>query len=163
MRIRHYRASDLPVVHGLISAGLDSWRAFTAPSWEPVEQDAERERRLRERLGLADTWARVAFEGDAPAGHVVVTRHPDEPELGYLWQLFVRPEWWGTGLAGRLHDQAVVEMRLRGHGEAELWTPRDHRRARRFYEREGWVAGRKERDSEISGLVQVLYRRSLSP
>src|SRR3712207_8413898 len=33
---------------------------------------------------------------------------------------------------------AIAEMRRRDVGTARLFTPADHPRARRFYEREGW-------------------------
>src|SRR3954453_22289379 len=49
-----------------------------------------------------------------PAGHVAM--HPDarRDDTVYLWQLFVRPRWVGTGLAHWLHEAFVAEGRARG-------------------------------------------------
>jgi len=44
----------------------------------------------------------------------------------------------GTGLAARLHDAFLAEVRDRGYRTARLHTPAGHARARRFYERRGW-------------------------
>lgn len=68
-----------------------------------------------------------------------------EDDLGFVavdppWldALYVRPEAWGTGVAARLHDLAVGELRERGVGRARLWVLEANVRGRRFYERRGW-------------------------
>ena len=57
----------------------------------------------------------------------------------WLDGLYVRPEAWGTGVAGELHDRAVAAIRAAGHERARLWVLEENVRARRFYERRGWV------------------------
>jgi GNAT superfamily N-acetyltransferase len=54
--------------------------------------------------------------------------------------LYVRPEAWGTGIAGELHDRAVAALRASGVARARLWVLEDNERARRFYGRRGWAA-----------------------
>lgn len=44
----------------------------------------------------------------------------------------------GSGVAGRLHDEAIDDLRRRGCDEARLWVLEANARARRFYERRGW-------------------------
>jgi GNAT superfamily N-acetyltransferase len=85
---------------------------------------------------------------------------PPIPGLAHLWQLFVMPESWGSGVADRLHHAAVVEMADRGYSSARLYTPSAHARARRFYERNGWhaVGGRAHPGM---GLDLAEYRRPL--
>ena len=56
----------------------------------------------------------------------------------WLNGLYVRPEAWGTGVAGRLHDRAVEALRAGGVEPARLWVLADNLRARRFYEKRGW-------------------------
>jgi len=56
----------------------------------------------------------------------------------WLDGLYVRPAFWGTGVAAELHDRAVAALRDAGVGTARLWVLEANDRARRFYERRGW-------------------------
>jgi RimJ/RimL family protein N-acetyltransferase len=51
----------------------------------------------------------------------------------WLHGFYVAPAYWGSGVARELHA-AAVEL-----GASRLWCLEENRRARRFYEREGWV------------------------
>ncbi len=69
-----------------------------------------------------------------------------ESDLGFAaidppWfdALYVRPAVWGTDVAGRLHERAVAALRAAGVRHARLWVLEENHRARRFYERRGWV------------------------
>lgn len=53
--------------------------------------------------------------------------------------LHVHPDQWGSGLARELLGATEDWMREAGFERGVLWTVRDAGRARRFYEREGWV------------------------
>lgn len=73
-----------------------------------------------------------------------------------LRDLYVVPSAWGTGVA-----QALVEAALEGvTGEAVLWVGEANTRARRFYEREGWVADGETRASPL-GPTELRYRKDL--
>jgi GNAT superfamily N-acetyltransferase len=54
----------------------------------------------------------------------------------WLSNLYVLPEWWGSGVARELHDAALAE--LHDCPEIKLWTLEDNHRGRRFYEKSGW-------------------------
>jgi GNAT superfamily N-acetyltransferase len=89
------------------------------------------------RLG-SEAQVVVAVNGDEVLG-TVSARPP------YLEALFVVPECWGTGVAGRLHDRATELIAAAGHDTARLDVMAANTRARRFYQRRGWVAdGRGE-------------------
>jgi putative acetyltransferase len=57
----------------------------------------------------------------------------------FLEAIYVRPSAWGTGVAGALHDWAVEQLRAAGVERARLWVLEENHRARRFYERRGWL------------------------
>jgi ribosomal protein S18 acetylase RimI-like enzyme len=110
----------------------------------------------------------IAFSGGEPAGHVAVTQarereepRPDIPGLAHLWQLFVRPPWWGSGLATRLNALAVAHATERGFAAIRLFTPSGNRRARAFYEREGFKTDGVTVPEPLLGLELVQYRRDL--
>jgi putative acetyltransferase len=76
-----------------------------------------------------------------------------EPRSGYLDQIVVAPEAWGTDLADRLMAQA---RRLSPRG-LDLKVNADNARALRFYAKQGFVdAG--EATNEISGASVRLMR-----
>ncbi len=76
--------------------------------------------------------ATVALVGDAVAGFVMVAG--DEVE-----QVYVAKEHRGTGVAARLLAEAVRLVAANGHDRAWLAVATGNARARRFYERNGWV------------------------
>jgi len=103
-----------------------------------------------------------------PAGHVGITHaaererpHVRIPDRAHLWMLFVRPPWWGSGLAGRLNGLAVGEAAARGYAAIRLHTPAGNARARAFYEREGWSTDGVAIPEPLLGLDLVEYRRDL--
>ncbi len=83
------------------------------------------------------------------------------PGVAHLWQLFVLPDWWGTGVAATLHAAAVDEMSAQGYERARLYTPAAHARACRFYEHRGWKLVERGSDATL-GLELAEYRLELS-
>jgi GNAT superfamily N-acetyltransferase len=73
--------------------------------------------------------------------------------------LYVVPDFWGTGVAQALLAVMLEEIRADGHAEAVLWVGEPNARARRFYEREGWIATEETKVSELG--AEVRYRLPL--
>ena len=118
--------------------GIATWRPFTPADWTGPTA-GHRVAMTRYFLSRSDAFGLLADVAGEPAGHFLMFRARwDEPNSVILGQLFVRPAWWGTGLAAGLHDAFLAEARARGYRDARLNTPAAHGRARRFYERRGW-------------------------
>ncbi len=71
------------------------------------------------------------------------SRDPDgdyDEAIGELYAMYVRPARWGRGVGRAL--MAATVRRIRGHERSpvRLWVLAANVRARRFYERCGWVA-----------------------
>jgi GNAT superfamily N-acetyltransferase len=98
------------------------------PERHPFPDDAIRDS-WRELLRSDGVTTLIAEVEERPAGLVAWSD-------GWLARLFVAPEHWGTGLAARLHDEAVAALGRPCH----LWVLEENARARRFYERRGWRA-----------------------
>ena len=115
--------------------------------------------RYREAIAAVPPGMRlwVAERDGRIVGHATVAV---DKTLGELSALYVVPEEWGSGVAGALHDEAVVGMRELGATEATLWVVEGNTRARRFYEREGWSAD-GETKSSMFDIREVRYRRPL--
>jgi GNAT superfamily N-acetyltransferase len=170
MRLRPATAADASEIAVTLNEAFDGYRAFAPRGWEPPPPDGMLAN-LGAALGRPGVWCAVAVPGDGSrqAGHVAFlpaadARMPDpDPGLAHFWMLFVRREFWGTGVAQRLHDAAVDEARRRGFAAMRLWVAEGQARARRFYERSGWLQSGEPYEDAPLGLSVVEYRRALSP
>ncbi len=157
--MRRALPADAPTMARTMALGFDTYRAFAPLGWRaPAVETAG----IRRRMATPGAWALLAEIAGEPAGHVaLLPLHGDESRTAHLWQLFVRPAWWGSGLAGALHEAFEQSARERGHAQAALRTPAAHTRARRFYARRGWrVDGPPEWMPELQ-LALVTMRRAL--
>ena len=145
--VRMATKSDADATVRFLADGFRSFGDF-APGWQPPAQDAESLLATEWVLDQAECWFVIA-EDDAghagqcgfhPAHTERMMRGDAIPGLAHFWQLFVRRDLWGSGLADDLHSAAVTEIRARGYDRARLFTPAVQARARRFYEARGWRA-----------------------
>jgi GNAT superfamily N-acetyltransferase len=171
---RRASPEDVDAMLAHVQAGFDSYIEFAPAGWRPPQVRVDRDRTL-EFLSDSQTWALLALADDATAGHIAFLParqrspghshgrdlgRPQIPGLVHLWQLFVLPEWWGRGVAPMLHDAAIDEIRACGYVQSRLFTPSQHARARRFYERRGWTLTGEEWNDGLR-LVLTEYRRAL--
>jgi GNAT superfamily N-acetyltransferase len=165
--LRPATPADAERVAANVSEGFASYRSFAPPEWTPPSLAAELTL-LAQALAREDVWCLLAEANGELAGHVAIrpaaTAPIDSTEAGlaHFWQLFVRPSWHGSGLALTLHDAAVREAGERGFTALRLYAVAGQARARRFYEREGWVAAGPPFDLPGFGLPVVEYRRPIS-
>ena len=102
--------------------------------------------------GLTDRRTPAAFHERTPprVGDTTVAvtdpEHAESALAGFVMvvgdeveQLFVSPAWRGTGVAARLLAEAEGRIAAAGHDEAWLAVVEGNARARRFYEKCGWV------------------------
>ena len=83
------------------------------------------------------------------------------PGTARLTHLFLRRDYWGSGLATLLHDTMLDSMRERGYSIAVLWTPVGAARARAFYAKFGWrPTGELDPDNSL-GLELMQYTLDL--
>ena len=167
LAFRQASPADAPRIAELVVAGFQTYRAFAPPDWSPptVEQEV---RAVAAILAEPSAWCRLAEDERGLAGHVgfhaaAVGRRPnDEPGLAHFWQLFLRRDQWGGGLAATLHAAALEAAALHGYETIRLVTPAGYGRGRRFYEREGWSLHAQPLDDDAFGIALVEYRRTLS-
>jgi GNAT superfamily N-acetyltransferase len=166
VKFRSAEPGDVEEIVRTMELGFESYREFMPAGWAPPPAEPET---VRERLTDPAVWCLVAEAKGAMAGHAALMPaaragfFPDpDPALAQLWQLFVREQHWGSGIATSLHRAAVEEAARRGFSTFRLFTPAAQARARRFYEREGWsAAGPPFADEDLGGMELVEYRRPL--
>ena len=96
-----------------------------------------------EELGNSGFALRVAESGGEPIGFAKLgpANLRIEAPLGTLelWQIYVLKPWQGQGVAQQLYGWAEDEARRRGGTHLQLTVYVDNHRAKRFYERRGFV------------------------
>ena len=123
-QLRPYRADDEDAA---IALWQRTWQE-AYPSIDFVARLAWWRERWRGEL-VPNAAIIVAEQGGAPIGFVTIDRE------GYLDQLVVAPEHWGSDVARLLVDEA---KRLSPDG-ITLLVNKDNARAIRFYERNGFL------------------------
>lgn len=158
--LRPATVGDTAAMAETVGIGFDGYRAFAGHGWQPPDGRTPPElTRMRARLEATSTWAMIAEDDGLVAGHAGFFPQPGVQGSAHLWQLFLRPPWWGTGLATELLGHAVDAAIDQGYRRMRFYTPRDQARARAFYEREGFSHTGWEGLEQPLGLVLVEYAR----
>ncbi|MGB6537885.1 MAG: GNAT family N-acetyltransferase [Xanthobacteraceae bacterium] len=129
MRLRRYRADD---EDGAIALWLRTWRAAYPQLDFAARLDGWRQRWRSELVPFAEIVI-AEREGDQKPtmiGFVTV-----DPRTGYLDQLVVAPERWGSGVGGAL----IAAARKLSSAGLDLDVNTDNARAIRFYRRQAFV------------------------
>jgi GNAT superfamily N-acetyltransferase len=140
--LREGARHDLGAMADNLEAGFISYKTWADARWEPPSR-VEMLLGMMQRFQHDGSWSFVGFADNEPAGHVTSRPEVDEhdvPRSGVarLTHLFVRRDYWGSGLADILYTRMLDSMRERGYTSAVLWTPTGAGRARAFYARHGW-------------------------
>ena len=142
MLIRRALLDDMPGLARLHRRTVEISLPFV-PHLHTPEEDAWW---FAERLyATNEVWLLEA--GDGPEGYIAF-------RVGFIEHLFVRPESQGARLGATLLEKAKADSL-----ELSLWTFQQNTRARRFYERHGFVVVTETdgHDNEEQ-LPDVLYR-----
>ncbi len=87
------------------------------------------------------------------------SRFSDFEGYGEIVSLYFLPEYIGKGYGKQLLDAVIGELAHLGYREIFLWTLEDNVRARKFYEKAGFVLSNNYLDDNIGGkeLREVQY------
>lgn len=175
------RTSSSTVIRAARADDADRIGRIHVVSWQEAYADAlpgsflqglsisERQQRWRQRLTAPD-WpvrALVVARDGIVAGFACVGESRDDTAVagtGELQSIYLDPEYWGHGLGRRLHDAALETLRQEGYVRATLWVLDGNARARRFYERIGWVLDGETKVDSIAGsppVTEVRYGQAL--
>jgi RimJ/RimL family protein N-acetyltransferase len=157
---------DIDSLAALVADAFVGYRAFAPTDWQPPPATQEAAV-LRGWIADPDFWGEVALDDRALVAHVALipaSHHgfgpvPD-PALAHLGHLFLKPAYWGSGIAADLLARAVNAASTRDFNTMRLFVPLEHVRARRFYARAGFHARGEPFDPGF-GLPLLEYRRLL--
>jgi len=166
LSFREIAPDDIDDLAAAVADALLGYRVFAPAGWQPPPA-SEQASVLRGWIADADFWGEWASEEGALAGHatfIPAVRHSfrpaSKPSLAHLGHLFVKPGYWGSGVAAELLAHARTAATARGFASMRLFVPAGQARARRFYEREGFVKVSEPFEGGL-GLPALEYQRSL--
>lgn len=166
------RTATLEDVPALAAMQLASRRAGYKPIFgddfvEVALEDRERDWRQMIAERPAETRHWLLWRGDALLACCGSARSiigsPPDPREGELWSVNAAPEAMGSDAAWRLVSHAMDDLRERGYTSVALKCLEANTRARRFYERAGFVAEGTVDAVAMGGKAtrDVVYRRGL--
>jgi GNAT superfamily N-acetyltransferase len=128
---------------------------------------AVRARQERERLGQLPPRVAV-FVAIDPTGRTVgfaqVGDYEGSDGAGQVYAIYVDPEHWGTGAGRALMAAALDFLTADGPRPVRLWALDGNERARRFYERCGFIADGATGSHLVRGVFEVpTIRFTLDP
>lgn len=109
------------------------------------------------RLADPTAIALLASRNGQPAGSVMARADPEFGE-GQVLGLHVLPSQWGQRIGSELHDSALAVLSKAGYRTAGLWVIAANQRARRMYEKRGWLL-RPGVEKDDYGVTEVRYYR----
>ena len=163
MTVRPARPEDARRIGEIL---VDTWRATYVGV---VPQDVLDALDVDVRAGHASAWIAhpetSVFVAEDERGTIVgvvnVGPSRTSPGDGELHAIYVVPEAHGAGAGPALMDAAVLALATRWD-EAILWVATGNPRARRFYERTGWVVDGERVDEVMPGAAVPETRYRLS-
>jgi ribosomal protein S18 acetylase RimI-like enzyme len=142
------------------------WLAATAARREGLKPAAEQAARARGNVSNPEAFLLVAEDAGDVVGVALGMQGLADDGAGplvkglcHVSMVFVAPAYWGMGIGGRLVDALLPEATSRGYHRAQLWTQSDNARARRLYERRGFVPSGREKDEFGERILH--YQRDL--
>jgi len=168
LAIRPATSADAPEIAAIHVA---SWQAaygtLLDPAWLRSLTAASRlpmwEGILADPAAAANVF--VAIRDGVCAGFCSVGTSAAAPGSGVVHTIYVRPGEEGRGIGHALIERAERALVEQGYANAALWVLRDNARARRFYERHGWVTDGTEQQDDLFGqpVTDVRYEKRLAP
>lgn len=80
---------------------------------------------------------------------------------GEIVTIYLLPEYIGRGIGSQLMNACIQELEFMGYTEILLWVLEENYRARRFYEKHGFILTDEVMDDNIGGkpLREIMYIR----
>ncbi|WP_336053061.1 GNAT family N-acetyltransferase [Streptomyces sp. CA2R101] len=162
--------ADVPAVSALRVTGWQAAYAGIVPQsfLDGMTVEADVQQRRRHFAGSKEGMTNLVAVNDL--GHVVgwaclgrFRGGGTSTATGELYALYVQPALVGSGIGRTLLEAVHSHAHADGFSLMLLWVLTDNSRARRFYERAGYVADGAVQTDDYDGVSvsEVRYRRAL--
>jgi len=108
----------------------------------------------------------IVFEENEPAGFISFGKcrySNNDKSWTELWRIYLLPKFWGSGIAKELIEWGINEIHKSNFTNVELWVLEDNKRARKFYEKIGFIHDNTSQIIDIMGvgLKEIRYVKSI--
>lgn len=107
----------------------------------------------------------IAHEDDKPVGLLSFgdSRYIDiDDDAIELWRIYLLPQYWGSDFGKELFSWGLNEIKARGFKKVILWVLEENGRARRFYEKFGFIHNGQTIENDFGRKVsELLYIKEL--
>jgi RimJ/RimL family protein N-acetyltransferase len=98
--------------------------------------------RLYKELEEGTTTSCIIYKDNIPVGMQTFAKDDlterDASEID-IWRVYLLPEYWGQNIGMEFMDWGTRELAKKGYKKAALWVAEENARARRFYEKCGFI------------------------
>lgn len=151
MEVRKAERKDMKLLGRIMAVSFRS--AFSAFISQQLLDACAQEDNCAALLDDVFTAGEMNFLIGEESGMLVWQRTEEGAEIVALHSL---PESWGSGLGKAMLAAALEEI---GDRPVYLWAFKENKRARRFYEKNGFHFDGSERVSDYEGAIEVRYVR----
>lgn len=92
----------------------------------------------------------------------VIKGHPEDDKTIEITDFYVEPFFVGQGIGTLLVEYLISQVREKGFQKILLWVIKDNVRARKFYEKNGFINSAKTRIIEGTGKKDCCYEYRLT-
>ena len=141
-----------------------SWKAAYKNIVPQDYLDALSETRLSERLRNNHSGSFVMIHNGEYIGTSSVCAARDEKISGWgeIISIYLLPEYYGKGFGKPLLENSISALSEMGYDKIYLWTLEENARARKFYEKNGFILSDKKLiNVGNKDLPEVRYIRSI--
>jgi len=109
-------------------------------------------------------WYLVAENDGKIIGNLCLceSRDDDKPQAGEVMAIYLLEEFWDKGYGRKMMSHAVDMLKNKGYNEIIIWVLEENNRARRFYEKCGFLFDGTKKEIEI-GKILIEIRYVLNP
>lgn len=147
---------------------VESWRSAYSdkiPKDEIVKfLDKQRRQQQFERFIEDGEIVLIGFYDNVPCGLVFANKDNDEQleKCGSIYSIYLLEEYWGKGLSTMLMDVTIDILKDEGCKQVFLWVYETNKRARRFYEKCGFIFDGNKKYSHFSNKpIELRYIKQI--
>ncbi|MEA4816953.1 MAG: GNAT family N-acetyltransferase [Lachnospiraceae bacterium] len=100
-----------------------------------------------------------------PAGIALLHKSHEKNAVdtdGEIYAIYFHPDFWGTDVTHKAFEFCINRLKERGFTKINIWVLEDNKRARKFYEKYGFVFDGSKQQVELGKpLTEIRYSKNV--